>query len=370
MRVLVVGGAGYIGSHVVLELLDAGHQVVVLDNLAKGHRRAVDPRAQLVVGDCGDAGVLEQVFSTPVDAVMHFAAFSLVGESVQKPADYYRQNVVKGLALLEAMLRHGVRQMVFSSTAAVYGEPATVPIPEDHPTVPTNPYGNSKLAYERVLADFSRAYGLRYASLRYFNAAGADPQGRVGEDHDPETHLIPLVLAAALGKRPAVEIFGTDYPTPDGTCIRDYIHVTDLAAAHRLALDYLSHGGASQVFNLGNGQGVSVRQVVETAEEVVGHAIPVVEGSRRPGDPARLVASSERAMRELGWEPRYADLRTIVATAWQWHRTHPEGFAERKDGRDERPLDGDPLPVPRRESTIKEDGRYLLYYHFGSDDHV
>lgn len=328
MNILVTGGAGYIGSHTVLELVNRGHRVVVLDNLSKGHRAAVCG-AELVQGDTSDTGLLKELFKKhKTEAVVHFAASSLVGESVRQPADYYHNNVVKGLALLGAMVESGVRNLVFSSTAAVYGEPVAVPIPEEHPAVPTNPYGATKLALEGAMRWYGEAYGLRCTSLRYFNAAGADPSGEVGEDHDPETHLIPLVLKSAAGLIPHLEIYGTDYPTPDGTCVRDYIHVSDLAVAHALALDALASGSPSAVYNLGNGNGYSVLEVIKTAEEVVGKPIKVKYGPRRPGDPAVLVAGSGRIMDELGWQPRFAALKTIIETAWRWHSGHPAGFGK------------------------------------------
>lgn len=326
MNILVTGGAGYIGSHTVRELVNKKHRVVVLDNLSKGHGAAVKG-AELVQGDTADREQLKELFSSrKIEAVMHFAASSLVGESVRKPGDYYQNNVVKGLSLFDTIIECGVRCLVFSSTAAVYGEPREVPIPESHPTVPTNPYGATKLALEGAMRWYGEAYGLRYASLRYFNAAGADPAGDIGEDHEPETHLIPLVLKAALGLSPHIEVFGTDYPTPDGTCIRDYIHVSDLADAHVLALEALVSGAPSQVYNLGNGSGYSVLEVIRTAEEVVGKRIEVIFGTRRQGDPAVLVAGSEKIKSGLGWRPRFADLRDIIDTAWRWHKNHPRGF--------------------------------------------
>jgi UDP-glucose 4-epimerase len=326
MNILVTGGAGYIGSHTVLELVGRGHRVVVLDNLSKGHRAALQG-VELVHGDTGDSVLVRELFKKHgVEAVVHFAASSLVGESVRQPAAYYHNNVIKGLALLDAMVESGVRCLVFSSTAAVYGEPVEVPIPEGHPTVPTNPYGATKLALEGAMRWYGEAYGLRCVSLRYFNAAGADPSGEIGEDHDPETHLIPLVLKAAAGLLPHLEVFGTDYPTPDGTCVRDYIHVIDLAAAHVLALDALAAGAPSAVYNLGNGNGYSVLEVIQAAEEVAGRPINVRYGPRRPGDPASLVAGSAKIMDKLGWQPRFADLKVIIDTAWRWHSTHPHGF--------------------------------------------
>ncbi len=321
--ILVTGGAGYIGSHAVLALKQAGYGVVILDNLVYGHRDIVENTLQveLVVGDISDRPLLDQLFSDHnIAAVMHFAAYAYVGESVTNPAKYYRNNLVGTLTLLEAMLTASVNHLVFSSTCATYGVPTTVPIPEDHGQAPINPYGASKLMVERVLSDFSAAYDLRSVCFRYFNAAGADPDGRLGEDHQPETHLIPLVLLTALGQRDSVSIFGTDYPTPDGTCIRDYIHVTDLAQAHVLGLEYLLKGGDSTIFNLGNGNGFSVKEVIETARRITERPIPAIECPRRPGDPPALVGSSDRARQILGWNPQYADLETILTHAWHWHQ--------------------------------------------------
>lgn len=326
MNILVTGGAGYIGSHTVKELIKANHHVVVLDNLSKGHRAAVS-RAKFIHGDLADKeNVIRILQSEHIEAIMHFAASSLVGESVTHPAGYYQNNLVNGLKLMEAMLEAKTQFMVLSSTAAVYGEPVEPLIREDHRTIPTNPYGATKLALENAMRWFSEAYGTRYISLRYFNAAGADPEGELGEDHTPETHLIPLVLKAALGQAPEIKIFGNDYPTEDGTCIRDYIHVTDLAKAHILAIEALAGGAETTAYNLGNGAGYSVLQVVKTAEEVVGKPIKKQRGARRPGDPASLVASSEKIRRELNWKPRLYDLHTIVETAWQWHKAHPQGY--------------------------------------------
>lgn len=324
--VLVTGGAGYIGSHTVRELVKKGYRVVVLDNLSKGHRASV-VGIELIEGDTSDRQLLRSLFRERYfTAVVHFAAFSLVGESVLEPAAYYRNNVLGGISLLDAMVEAGVPGLVFSSTAAVYGEPTIVPIPEEHPASPTNPYGATKLAVEEAIRWYGGAYGLKYCILRYFNAAGADPVGDIGEDHEPETHLIPLVLKTALGQRPRLSIYGSDYPTPDGTCVRDYIHVTDLAGAHVLALESLAAGAPSGVYNLGNGSGYSVLEVVRAAEAVTGLPIRVDHAARRPGDPATLVASSEKAITELGWRPRFAGLPAIIETAWRWHRDHPEGF--------------------------------------------
>lgn len=325
MRILVTGGAGYIGSVVVAELVQAGHEVVVLDNLSQGHRAAVHPRAVFVQGDLGDRALLDHLFRThPVEAVMHFASRTLVGESMQNPFLYVGENVCNGVNLLEAAVRHGVRRFILSSTANLFDQPRRIPIDEDEEIIPGSPYGESKYLLERILRWLDRVYGLRYASLRYFNAAGCTPT--LGEDHRPETHLIPILMQVALGKRSHLEIYGTDYPTRDGTCVRDYIHVVDLAQAHILALEALDRG--SRVYNLGNGQGFTVREVLETAREVTGRPIPAVEGPRRPGDPAVLVASAERIRRELGWQPRYPDLRDIVASAWEWHRAHPDGYGD------------------------------------------
>lgn len=331
MNILVTGGAGYIGSHTVRELVAGDHRVIVLDNLSRGHRAAVGGTL-LVRGDTSDTRLMEELFKKhKIEAVMHFAASSQVGESVRHPSGYYHNNVVKGLALLDAMVQAGVPYLVFSSTAAVYGEPEEVPITEEHPTLPTNPYGATKLALESAMRWYSDAYSLRFTSLRYFNAAGADPAGDIGEDHDPETHLIPLVLRVALGNLPHLEVFGADYPTPDGTCIRDYVHVNDLAAAHVLALDKMASGGPSAVYNLGNGSGYSVLEVIKAAGEVTAKPVKVKFGARRPGDPAVLVAGSQKIKDELGWEPRFVDLRSIVDTAWRWHRSHPAGYEERKE---------------------------------------
>lgn len=328
MHILITGGAGYIGSHTVKELVKTGHQVTVLDNLSKGWRAAVT-NARLVEGELANQRLLcELLQAEKINAVMHFAASSLVGESMQCPADYYANNVTGSLILLEAMREVGVPYFVFSSTAAVYGEPVEIPIPEDHPTIPTNPYGATKLALEEALPWYYQAYGLRYISLRYFNAAGADPEGELGEDHDPETHLIPLVLKTALGQAAEVKIFGRDYPTPDGTCVRDYIHVTDLAQAHILALEALAGGVVPSIYNLGNGNGYSVLEVVQATEKVVGKPLPKAFIKRRAGDPAILVASAERIKRELHWKPCYSDMQTIIETAWRWRQKNPLGYAK------------------------------------------
>lgn len=325
--ILVVGGAGYIGSHMCKLLRESGEPHLVFDNLEQGHAEALQGSA-LVRGDLRQPEDLDRVFRDyRIDTVMHFAAYIAVGESVVSPGRYYRNNVVGVLNLLEAMVQAGVDKLIFSSTAAIFGNPRYLPIDEDHPKAPTSPYGDSKWAVERMLAAFETAHGLRSVCLRYFNAAGADPDGLLGEDHEPETHLIPAVLLAALGKAPAVRIFGTDYDTPDGTCIRDYVHIMDLAQAHLLAVRWLRDGGPSESFNLGNGKGYSVRQVIQTVERVVGCAVPQEVAPRRSGDPARLIASSAKAERLLGWRPRYPDLETIVSHAWSWRRSHPEGYS-------------------------------------------
>jgi UDP-glucose 4-epimerase len=327
MTVLVTGGAGYIGSVVAEELLGAGHQVVVVDNLSRGHREAVPKRAELVIGDLADREKLTALFrSHDFEAVLHFAAFIEAGESMKSPEAFFRNNTANALGVLEAMIAAGVKRFVFSSTAALYGNPVRTPIQEEDVLQPTNAYGESKLLVERMLEWFHRIHGLRYASLRYFNAAGAAAPDR-GEAHHPESHLVPRLMKVALGQQKQIEIFGTDYPTPDGTCVRDYIHVSDLAAAHLLALDALQRYGRL-IYNLGNGQGFSVREVVEGVRRVTGHAIPLVESPRREGDPAVLIASSDKIHRELNWKPKFPDLDTILKSAWVWHKNFPNGYAE------------------------------------------
>jgi UDP-glucose 4-epimerase len=325
VKVLVTGGAGYIGSHAARLLQRAGHEVWVYDNLCLGHRAAVSA-GRLIEGQLMDRPRLVETLSDRgIEAVMHFAAFAAVGESVADPAKYYQNNVVASLNLLEAMRAAGVKLIVFSSTTATYGVPERLPITEEEPQRPINPYGFAKLVVEHALADYARAYGLGYAALRYFNAAGASPEGDLGEDHDPETHLIPLVLQVALGQRPHITVFGDDYPTPDGTCIRDYIHVDDLGAAHVLALEKLEAGQGLQL-NLGTGRGHSVREVIEACRRVTGHPIPAQIGPRRPGDPPELVADARKAQRVLDWQPQYPEIEAIVRTAWKWHASHPRGY--------------------------------------------
>jgi len=320
LHILVVGGAGYIGAHMVKSLAETGHRITILDDLSKGHPEMLTS-GRLIKGDLGDGRLLDSIFSSDtIDAVMHFAAFSLVGESVSHPLRYFRNNVAKTTELLAAMVRHRIRHFIFSSTAAVYGEPTQTPITESHDCRPTNPYGDSKLAVEQMLHHCAHAHDFRYISLRYFNAAGADAGAAIGERHCPETHLIPLVLQTALGRRESIAIFGNDYDTPDGTCLRDYVHVTDLAQAHLLALDALIGGAKSNVYNLGNSRGHSVRQVIEAAHRVTGRAIAVTKAPRRAGDPAVLIASSDKIKTELGWQPAYEDLETIIETAWRWHQ--------------------------------------------------
>ena len=323
MAILVTGGAGYIGSHSVLTLQKAGYEVIVLDNLVYGHRDIAEDvlKAKLIVGDTNDRALLDRIFAEhQIDAVMHFAAYAYVGESVDEPDKYYRNNVVGTLTLLEAMVAANIKKFVFSSTCATYGVPESVPITEDQPQNPINPYGATKLMVERILQDFDRAYDFRSVCLRYFNAAGADPEGNLGEHHDPETHLIPLVLQAAAGQRDSISIFGTDYDTPDGSCVRDYIHVLDIAQAHILSLKYLMQGGATDVFNLGNNNGFSVKEVIDSARQITGKEIKAVVSDRRPGDPPALVGSGAKARKTLGWQPAYANLNDIIAHAWQWHQ--------------------------------------------------
>lgn len=330
MRILVLGGAGYIGSHTALELVKAGNEVVIADNLVTGYRKAIPEGAKFYKGDLRDFDFLNKLFQQEkIDAVIHFAAYSLVGESVTNPLKYYDNNLYGTKVLLEAMVKNNVGKIVFSSTAATYGEPENIPILESDRTCPTNPYGETKLAMEKMFKWTAEAHGLRYVSLRYFNACGADESGTIGEAHNPESHLIPLILQVPNGKRETISIYGTDYDTPDGTCIRDYIHVTDLAQAHILAVQYLNNGGESDIFNLGNGVGYSVREVIETARKVTGHPIPATETSRRAGDPARLIASSEKAKSVLGWKPVHDSLEEIISSAWNWHKNHPNGYDEK-----------------------------------------
>ena len=329
MAILVLGGAGYIGSHTVYELIEAGRDVVGADNLQTGFREAVHPKARFYHIDIRDRGQVDALLEKEnIEGVIHFAACSQVGESMTLPLKYYDNNLSGTTVLLQSMVAHGVDKIVFSSTAATYGEPEQVPIRESDRTEPTNCYGETKLAMEKMMRWTGRAHGLRYVALRYFNACGAHPSGVIGEAHDPETHLIPLILQVPNGKREKISIFGEDYPTKDGTCVRDYIHVMDLAQAHVLALDYLMRGGESDVFNLGNGVGFTVKEVIDVARKVTGHAIPAEACPRRAGDPAQLVASSEKAKTILGWKPQYADLETIVASAWNWHKSHPRGFEQ------------------------------------------
>lgn len=327
MSVLVLGGAGYIGSHTVYELIENGEDVVVADNLQTGFREAVHPQARFYELDIRDKKALDELFEKEqIDGVIHFAASSQVGESMKDPLKYYDNNLGGTITLLESMVDHGIDKIVFSSTAATYGEPENIPILESDRTVPTNTYGETKLSMEKLMNWVGQAHDLRYTALRYFNASGAHPSGQIGEAHNPETHLIPLILQVPNGQREFISVFGKDYPTEDGTCIRDYIHVSDLAKAHVLALEYLRNGGQSDVFNLGNGKGFSVREVIDVAREVTGHPIPEVMAERRAGDPARLVASSRKAREILGWDPQYDDLSTIIETAWKWHKNHPEGY--------------------------------------------
>lgn len=329
MSILVTGGAGYIGSHAVYQLIDQGLDVVIVDNLQTGHRGAIHPKAKFYEGDLRDRDFMREVFrKESIEGVIHFAANSLVGESMEKPLQYYDNNVYGTQILLESMIDAGVKYIVFSSTAATYGEPESVPITEEMPTVPTNTYGETKLAMENMMKWCEQAHGIRFVSLRYFNVAGARSTGEIGEDHNPETHLIPVVLETALGKREKITIFGDDYPTKDGTCIRDYIHVEDLIDAHILALDYLKNGGQSDIFNLGSSQGFSVKEIVEMAREVTGKEIRAEIGPRRAGDPSILIASSEKAKKILGWKPSRTNIEQIIKDAWNWHSTHPNGYED------------------------------------------
>ena len=329
MAVLVCGGAGYIGSHTVRKLIETGEEVIIADNLSTGHRIALDPAVKFYECDIRDKSALKKIFAeNNIEAVFHFAAFIEAGESVKLPLKYFSNNVYGMQILLEAMTESGVDKIIFSSSAAVYGEPERLPIDEQDKTFPTNPYGESKLIMEKMMRWVSAAQGVRYVSLRYFNASGAIEDGSIGEDHHPETHLIPLILQVPLGKRDHITVFGTDYPTPDGTCIRDYIHVLDLASAHICALNYLRNGGKSNYFNLGTGHGFSVKEIIDAAEKVTGLKIKTELGERRPGDPARLIASGEKARKILGWSPRFDDVEKIIATAWNWHKNHPKGYDE------------------------------------------
>lgn len=329
MTVLILGGAGYIGSHTAYELIDKGEDVVIADNLQTGYIKAVHPKARFYKGDIRDKSFLDDLLKKEkIDAVIHFAANSLVGESMTEPLKYYDNNLYGTMVLLKSMVENGIDKIVFSSTAATYGEPENIPILESDHTEPTNTYGETKLSMEKMFKWVSKAHNLRYVSLRYFNACGAHVSGEIGEAHNPESHLIPIILQVPNGKRETVSIFGDDYPTKDGTCIRDYIHVTDLAQAHILAVEYLRKGNPSDIFNLGNGIGFSVKEVIDTARKVTGHPIPAVVSPRRAGDPAQLIASSEKAKSVLGWKPEHADLEEIIATAWKWHKNHPDGFNE------------------------------------------
>lgn len=324
--IFVAGGAGYIGSHVVKELIKRGYKVIVYDSLEKGHKASVKVGCVFIQGNLSEKNKLDHVFKKyKVDAVMHFANFIEVGESVKNPKKYFDNNVTNGKKLLEAMEKNSVKYIIFSSSAAIYGDPKIIPIPENARKKPKNPYGFAKLAFENILLEYERAYGIKFMSLRYFNAAGADFDGKIGEDHKPETHLVPLILQTILGKKDKIEIYGVDYDTKDGSCIRDYIHVDDIAKAHILALTALESGKASNVYNLGNGRGYSVREVIKIAEEVTGRKVVFVESARREGDPTKLVADYSKIKKELGWEPEY-DLRDIIKSAWEWHSKHPEGY--------------------------------------------
>ena len=331
MKILVAGGAGYIGSHTVYELIDNGADVVIIDSLETGHIEAVHPKARFYQGDIRDRAFLDDVLTKEknIDGVIHFAANSLVGESMTNPLKYYDNNVYGTKVLLEKLIEYGINHVVFSSTAATYGEPKSIPIVETDPTQPTNAYGETKLAMEKMFKWCDVAHGLKYVALRYFNACGAHISGKIGEAHNPESHLIPLILQVPNGKRESIKVFGTDYPTKDGTCVRDYIHVTDLAAAHILAVKYLIDGNESNTFNLGIGVGFTVNEVIEKAKQVTKLPIKVEQDARRAGDPAVLIASSEKAKEVLGWKPKYDSLETIIETAWNWHKNHPDGFASK-----------------------------------------
>ena len=327
MTILVVGGAGYIGSHTVYELINKQEDVVIADNLQTGHVEAVHPQARFYQGDIRDKGFLDNLFKKEnIDAVIHFAADALVGESMTNPLKYYDNNLYGTMVLLKAMIENNIDKIVFSSTCATYGEPESIPIVETFKTEPTNTYGETKLAMEKMFKWTARAHKLRYVSLRYFNACGAHISGKIGEDHTPESHIIPLILQVANGQRECINIFGDDYPTKDGTCIRDYIHVTDLAQAHILAVEYLRNGNESNIFNLGNGIGFSVKEVIDTARKITGHPIPAKTVQRRAGDPAKLISSSEKVIKTLGWKPEFPELEKIIETAWKWHKSHPNGY--------------------------------------------
>lgn len=329
MRVLVVGGAGYIGSHCVRQLELAGHTPIVLDNLSLGHREAVASHVPFYKEDLGDKDAVRSILKKEkIELVMHFAAYAQVGESVEKPMMYYKNNVVATLVLLETMMEENIKKFVFSSTCATYGEPKTLPITENLPQSPVSPYGQTKLDIEKALLSFAHAYGLSFAAFRYFNAAGAAEDGSIGEDHTPETHLIPVVIEAAMGKRAAVKIFGTDYPTPDGTCLRDYVHVDDLSRAHIASFEKLTQPGSTHFYNLGTGTPFSVRQIINAVEKVTGLKVPVVEAERRPGDPPALYANSEKAQKELNWKIKYTEPESIIQTAWNWHKAHPNGYSK------------------------------------------
>lgn len=331
MSILVCGGAGYIGSHTVHELINQNKDVIIVDNLQTGHMKAINPKAKFYKGDIRDSKFLDKVFSeNTIEAVIHFAANSLVGESMEKPLLYFNNNVYGMQILLESMVKHNIKNIVFSSTAAVYGEPKKIPILEDDETNPTNTYGETKLTMEKMMKWVSKANGITYVSLRYFNACGALQDGSIGEDHFPESHLIPLILQVPLKKRDAITVFGEDYETPDGTCIRDYIHVLDLADAHIKAVEYLQKGNESNIFNLGNGFGFSVKEMIDCAKEATNEEIKVVIGERRAGDPAKLIASNEKAKKILGWEPKFIDVKDVISTAWGWHKNHPDGYGDRK----------------------------------------